>query len=265
MIDLLLCFTAITLGLRHGLDFDHLMAIADLVCSTRTSSLVSDSSLLQSEKIASYRLAVFYCLGHAAVVSVFGLAALSFRSMLPVWVDDVMERIVGLTLIGLGAWMLASSFRGNHGQQTMPRSRGSYVLTAISAILSKAGAGISSKHIHKSANDSAILSDWKCALSIGAIHGIGAETGTQVILLSALPGSVCFSSGLLMLACFILGMLISTIGLAFLFSEGCYFVVMKRRSQIIVSIAVSLISIITGCLFLFGRSDLLPQMGSICK
>ena len=57
-----------------------------------------------------------------------------------------------------------------------------------------------------------------------------------------------------MLAGFILGMLISTIGLAFLFSEGYYFVLMKKSSVIIVSYTVALMSIFSGCLFVFGRS-----------
>lgn len=254
MIDLLLCFTSTTLGLRHGLDFDHLMAIADLVCSRCSSSGAASPSLLQAEKIASYRLAIFYCVGHAIVVCAFGLAAMSFRTMLPAWIDVVMEKIVGLTLIGLGVWMLSSASRVNLSHETGPRSRGMLILTAISGILSRCRAAISFRQSGKPANDSAIVCDWRCALAIGAIHGVGAETGTQVLLICALPGSSGFSSALLMLAGFILGMLISTIGLAFLFSEGYYFVLMKKSSLIIVSYTVALMSIFSGCLFVFGRS-----------
>ncbi len=69
-------------------------------------------------------LASLYALGHAGVVVVLGLAALTFGAVLPDWVDPVMERLVGVTLVGLGLWVayaLARSWRG--GAEFRLRSR----------------------------------------------------------------------------------------------------------------------------------------------
>ena len=59
-------------------------------------------------------LASLHALGDAGVVVVLGLAALAFGAVLPGWVDPVMERLVGVTLVGLGLWVvyaLARSWR----------------------------------------------------------------------------------------------------------------------------------------------------------
>ncbi len=44
-------------------------------------------------------------LGHASVVALLGVAALSFEAILPDGIDPLMERVVGLTLLALGMWV----------------------------------------------------------------------------------------------------------------------------------------------------------------
>ena len=59
-------------------------------------------------------LATVYALGHAAVVFALGVAAIVFSEQLPGSVDTVMERVVGLTLVALGAYVIVSLAR--HGR-----------------------------------------------------------------------------------------------------------------------------------------------------
>src|SRR4051812_9706831 len=96
------------LGFRHGMDWDHLAALADLTSYGATSR----------RRIG---LATMYAIGHAAVVFALGIAAIVLGASLPDGVDAFMERIVGATLVLLGAWMLFSLAR--HGRRFRLQSR----------------------------------------------------------------------------------------------------------------------------------------------
>jgi hypothetical protein len=72
------------LGARHGIDADHLAAIAELSASERGG-------------VRGFRIGLRYALGHAAALTVIGFAAGATDLEVPAWV-------VGLTIVGLGAW-----------------------------------------------------------------------------------------------------------------------------------------------------------------
>jgi high-affinity nickel-transport protein len=56
-------------------------------------------------------LGTLYALGHAAVVFALGLLALAFGAILPDWVDPIMGRVVGITLLVLGIWVFVSLYQ----------------------------------------------------------------------------------------------------------------------------------------------------------
>ncbi|MBI3620445.1 hypothetical protein HY214_04890, partial [Candidatus Roizmanbacteria bacterium] len=91
----ILLITAVLFGLRHGIDWDHLAAIAD----------ISGSAVTTRE---GWWYGTLYALGHAMVILVLGFAAVLFGLKLPAWVDRVMEPIVGTTLIILGLWLIVA-------------------------------------------------------------------------------------------------------------------------------------------------------------
>src|SRR5688572_23988067 len=93
--------TALALGLRHGVDWDHIAAISDIAGGA------TDSKAAEQRRV--FGLASLYALGHAAVVALLGLAALYFQAILPDWIDPIMERVVGATLVFLGVWVLYSA------------------------------------------------------------------------------------------------------------------------------------------------------------
>src|SRR5437773_3788304 len=93
--------TALWLGFRHGIDWDHIAAITDITSS-------------QDERRQSLIFGTLYALGHASVVLVLGVLAILVGEQLPPGVDNVMTRIVGATLILLGVYVFVSLIR--HGR-----------------------------------------------------------------------------------------------------------------------------------------------------
>ena len=78
------------------------------------------------------RLGTLYALGHGAVVIALGIAAIAFGALLPDWLDPIMGRIVGLTLVLLGAWVLYSVYRYARGGESFRlRSRWMLVFDGV--------------------------------------------------------------------------------------------------------------------------------------
>src|SRR5215468_435947 len=106
-------------GFRHGIDWDHLAALTDLTSS-------------QSSVRRSMRLATLYALGHSVVVFVLGVVAIMFAAELPDSVDVVMGRVVGLTLVMLGAYVFFGLVR--RGRAFRMRSRWMMIFGGVSRL-----------------------------------------------------------------------------------------------------------------------------------
>jgi cytochrome c biogenesis protein CcdA len=113
-----LLLTSLTLGMRHGVDWDHLAAIADL-------------SSAASSRRRGFMLSLMYAVGHAAVVLVLGALAVVVGARLPDGVDTWSGRVVGVTLVVLGAWILVELAR--RGRDFRLRSRWILVLSGTFA------------------------------------------------------------------------------------------------------------------------------------
>ena len=103
-----LLLTAFSLGVRHGFDWDHIAAIADL-------------SGTAENRRRGFALSMLYAVGHGAVVFALGTIAIAFGLAIPDGLDEWMGRIVGVTLIALGAWILLELIR--KGRDFRLRSR----------------------------------------------------------------------------------------------------------------------------------------------
>ncbi len=103
-----LLLTALGLGLRHGVDWDHIAAIADL-------------SGTAENRRRGFVLSMLYAAGHGLVVFGLGVLAIAFGLAIPDAVDAWMGRIVGITLIALGVWILIELVR--KGRNFRLRSR----------------------------------------------------------------------------------------------------------------------------------------------
>jgi hypothetical protein len=96
---------------RHGLDWDHLSAIADLVGSPGTRNR------------RSLGLALWYCIGHGAVIVLLGALVGLLGVRLPGGLDRVFEVVVGLTLVGLGIVVLVQVGRQGRNYRFTSRWR----------------------------------------------------------------------------------------------------------------------------------------------
>ncbi len=127
-----LVITALTLGIRHGVDWDHIAAITDLsgTAENRRRGLV---------------LSLLYALGHAAVVLVLGAGAILLGTQIPDALDDWMGRVVGVTLVLLGAWVLVGLLRDRRDFRL--RSRWILILDGTFAGLRRVRDGRSSRTV----------------------------------------------------------------------------------------------------------------------
>lgn len=179
--------SAALLGFRHGFDHDHLAAITDIAS-------------VQREPRSAMRLGLMYALGHALTVALLGSLIIVFQRSLPDATDAWMERAVGATLLGLGLYVLWTSLFRPHAH---PRSRAMLLLSAVQWCRTRLRC-----LLRRPAPLAAEGSIGRApAVVIGVIHGLGAETPTQllVFLLAANLGGI--GKGLLGLAAFIVGML----------------------------------------------------------
>ncbi len=127
-----LLLTALGLGLRHGIDWDHIAAIADLSGNAEN-------------RRKGFVLSMAYALGHGAVVFLLGTAAIAFGLAIPDGLDEIMGRIVGITLILLGVWIIAELVR--KGRDFRLRSRWMLVIDGTFAGLRKVQRGLSGRKI----------------------------------------------------------------------------------------------------------------------
>lgn len=93
---LALAASALTLGFLHGLGADHLMAIAALA--------VDGSADRRQARVL--RTAMGFAFGHAAVLGVGALLAVTAGLLLPAAVSSGAERVGGAMLIAIGAFGL---------------------------------------------------------------------------------------------------------------------------------------------------------------
>jgi high-affinity nickel-transport protein len=233
--------SAAILGFRHGFDYDHIAAITDITS-------------VQNSRRHAMRLGLIYALGHAATVAVLGSAVIFFQLSLPRRLDVFAERLVGATLIVLGIYVLGLLFKGD----TAPRSR--------FALLAKLAVWVhwkAKKHWHNHELPEPKTPNWnysgRSVFVIGVIHGLGAETPTQLLifLLAANLGGV--GKGFLGLGMFLAG-LVAMNTLMTASATGLFgFSTRMPRFQFAVTALTAVYSLTVGSIFLLGYSaSLMP-------
>jgi hypothetical protein len=235
--------SAAILGFRHGFDYDHIAAITDITS-------------VQTNRWRGMRLGLLYALGHGVMVAILGSAVIVFQLSLPHGMDRIAERLVGLTLLVLGVYVLGSLFNGN----SAPRSRFHLMAGALRWIHWKMKG-----HAHGHDVPPPTGKVWnyssKSVLMIGVVHGLGAETPSQlmIFLLAANLGGI--GKGFLGLAMFIAGLLaMNTVMTAT--AVGLFgFSSRLPRFQFVVTALTAIYSLAVGALFLFGVSGFLPARG----
>jgi len=237
--------TAAVLGFKHGFDYDHIAAISDI-------------TNVETDPRRAMRMGLLYVLGHAATVAALGSLVISFQTSLPPVIDNWAERLVGLTLVILGIYVLGSMFRG--GAKAQPKSRVLILINAFRWTSWKVRQLLHGKTIERPA-----VANWnytkKSVFFIGVIHGLGAETPSQLLifLLAANLGGV--ARGFLGLAMFLAGLLLMNT-LMTASAVGIFTMSATRERMMHIATALTATySLVVGVIFLFGSAAILPPLG----
>ena len=302
---------ALALGLRHGIDWDHIAAITDITSTTAAAGepkeewLTSEPGVLFTDesdhvaaelsrqrpvaggaaiaaalpvhagasragvgwRLASQRRAIWlgslYAIGHGTMVIALGILAILASGFLPAWVDPIMGRVVGITLILLAAYLFYSLYRYfRSGGEFRLRSRWMLIFVGLRNVGNWLWAKLWGVQEHKHPH---VESDGqygpKTAYSIGLIHGIGAETGTQVLIIATAVGAGTKLMGITALLFFVAGLLISNSFVVIATATG--FVSSRHRQYVYVfaGLLVAVFSLVIGLTFLFEAGGVLPDLG----
>ncbi len=323
---------ALALGIRHGIDWDHIAAITDITSTTATldeeeAVLVREPGLMLTDEshhaiahehegdedaiatgsaavqaptvqaadvhrheplplhhphhhihsgIAPERhdgafatllerqrpalvLGTMYALGHGAVVLVLGLIAILAREFLPDWIDPIMERVVGATLLFLAAYLFYSLFRFFRGEGDFQlRSRWMLVFAGVRNLwgaLREKLFGRPHEHVHEVQRYGV-----RTAVGIGVIHGIGAETGTQALVIATAVGAQSQAAGVLALVAFLVGLLISNSAVTVISTAGFVSSAQRRWIYVGAGLFAAVFSLVVGLVFVFDWADALPSL-----
>ena len=151
---LIVLLVAILLGLRHATDPDHLAAVTTLMASGR-----------EHARRRAAALGVWWGLGHALTLVVFGIPILLFEAYLPDLVQRGAETAVAALIVYLAVRLLVRHrHRHEHGRHEVRRPL--------------------------------------AAFGIGLVHGMGGSAGVGVLLLAAIPSTTLAVASLVVLALF---------------------------------------------------------------
>jgi cytochrome c biogenesis protein CcdA len=207
-------------------------------------------------------LGSLYALGHATVVVILGLLALTFGAVLPEWVDPIMARVVGITLLLLGIWVFISLYQyARHGVAFRLRSRWMIVFDSARYAWRRFQARI---HGHEHV-DPIEMSSYgpRTAFGVGMIHGVGAETGSQVLLIAAIGGASSTGLGIPMLLAFVVGLLISNSIVVVITATGFIATRARERIYLVIGLVAGTFSLVVGAIFLLGLEGNLPELDKL--
>ena len=149
---LIVLLVAVLLGLRHATDPDHIAAVTTLMASGR-----------EHARRRAAALGVWWGLGHAVTLVLFGVPILLFEAFLP----DVVQR----------------------GAET-----------AVAALIVYLAVRLLVRHRHR--HERHRVRRPLAAFGIGLVHGMGGSAGVGVLLLAAIPSTAVAVTSLVVLALF---------------------------------------------------------------
>jgi high-affinity nickel permease len=242
--------SCLLLGLRHGFDYDHLAAITDITS-------------VQRGWREGMGLGLLYALGHALTVAVLGAGVIFLHLSLPPNLDSVGERLVGATLIVLAVYVGFTLWRSRRQAGSTPHHH--VARSRIALLIS--GARYGAWHVRRLVRPEtprpepfAFRYDRSSVFVVGIIHGLGAETPSQLLLFLLAANLGGTSRGLIGLGCFIAGLLmmntLMTASASGIFAGSAH----RPRLQFTVTSLTAAYSFIVGAIFLFGLSDKLPPL-----
>lgn len=176
---------ALLLGARHATDPDHLTAVSTLI--------------LSDDRRGGRRagvLGLFWGLGHATTLFLFGVPIVMFGAQLPEVVGRAAEFLVGVVTAFLAVRLLLRWRRGYF--HSHPHRHGEIRHTHPHVHEHAPRAGHPAAHPHRHAEG--IGRSPATAFGIGLIHGLGGSAGVGILLVASAADRVNAVAGLLLFA-----------------------------------------------------------------
>ncbi len=264
-----LLLSAFALGFRHGIDWDHIAAITDITSS-------------QNSVRTGLRFATLYAAGHSIIVFVIGIVAIGLGRNLPKSVDEFMTRVVGATLILLGTYVLYALIR--YKSEFRMRSRWMLIFSGVRNLYRRFRTDPSLEHEHEHAElahhgdggtttlpltthththshtDPFMNYGQGTSFAVGILHGVGAETPTQVVIFLAASGAGGVTAGIVVLATFLVGLFTANSALAIASASGFLAAGRSFKVYATVSAITGCASFVLGMIFLLGKTAFLPAI-----
>jgi high-affinity nickel-transport protein len=275
-----LIVSAFAFGFRHGFDWDHIAAITDITSS-------------QPGARTGLRLATLYAAGHAVVVFAIGIVAIVLGETLPDSIDEAMGRVVGITLIVLGVYVIYALIR--YREDFRLRSRWMLIFSGVrklyrwtrghaeplehehahvsgnaiehhngDVVPAAAGGGVMLRaptHTHRHTHTDPFMNyGTGTSLAVGALHGVGAETPTQVVIFLAAAGAGGATAGVVTLGVFLLGLFTANTVLALASASGILAATKRFTVYATVSVITAVASLVLGVSFVLGKDAWLPVL-----
>lgn len=244
MIESLVFLTSMFLGFRHGFDYDHMVAITD-VASTQT------------RKKQAMFLTLSYSLGHALVVISIGASIILLGISIPQMLDDFIGKAIGATLVILGIY-IAYHLAKKGQKEFRAATRFTIIANGILYVYSKLGSKLRGQTIPQRrvfengyANHSSFV--------VGMIHGIGAESPTQIAIFTMSLGFGIIL-GVTALLVFVAGIIISNIIFGIMISTGFRQSLKSYKIYKYASIVSAATSLLVGSLMMAGFDSVLPEI-----
>jgi cytochrome c biogenesis protein CcdA len=284
--------TAYGFGFRHGIDWDHIAAITDITTSQESGR----GSMFFATLYALGHGLVVFLLGVAAIVAgeqlpsgidaamsrivgatLIALGCFVFYSLIRHGRDFRMRsRWMLLFAAVRRVWRrLRPAGPGgplvidhdhphaahHHGEDDGPgRGVRSADGAAAGAVAVKTAHRHSHRHLGTLPDDPFMAYGRATAFGVGMLHGIGAETPTQILLFVAAAGVGGRTGGVVMLLAFLAGLLTSNSLIALASTFG--FLRATRNFAVYAGVAVvtGTFSLLIGAVFLFGHATALPAI-----
>lgn len=197
---------ALLLGLRHATDPDHLTAVSTLILSG------------ESAAGGAGFLGLFWGLGHATTLFLFGLPLVFFQGALPDGIHRAAEAAIGILIAVLAVRLLLRWRRGVFHAHAHAHDGVWHIHPhAHEEDHAPVDHGSTGHEGHAHPHAEGLGRSPVASYGIGLVHGIGGSAGTGVLMAAALPGR---AEATLALSVFALGTAITMAILSAAFGYG---------------------------------------------
>lgn len=283
---------ALLFGFRHGFDWDHIAALSDLTGSQRTSRrsmwlatmyavghacmvvVLGTVAILVAGQVPHHvdtaleRLVGGSLVGLGLWIVVTTIRTVGAPPMRSRWMVllEAIQRIGARRRLAVAEVVIEHAHPHDHGHDHDHEPHGHAHTEVPPGAPAREPVGVVVVHRHAHRHVAPMPRDpfmtygsWS-AYGIGLLHGVGAETPTQVVVFAAAAHASDRPSSLALLGCFVVGLLISNSLVAAAATFGFRTVLCNRVVSLGLAAVTAVFSLTVGTLLLSGHSAALPTI-----